>query len=429
MFLQSLSIKYRFSWGLALLFLLPVYGGLLVSKHPMVLVALESFLAPLSIWAYLSVDSKRGLFFGFWVGLGLFYWCALSFRFNEYTFFLPLIMLLVALCYGVLFYVLLYSPSFLYRVATLWISSYIHPFGFDWMVPDAFFAYSAFRVDRLSFFCLSGAVALLMQQKPEHFLFLKSSFSYSKFFAIGLILLCIDWKQTPSSLNPHVIKVVHTDTRQELKWRQDSLDATIAFNLYKIQEAIQEKKQVVVLPETAFPIALNKSTLIPTLLALSAHITIITGALYQEKNTIYNSTYVFDNKTYRYAHKVILAPFGETMPFPRVIANYLDRFFFGSEVFKLGSAHSFKNISTHALEFRPLVCYEGTSKRAYSNSSPVLVVMSNNAWFVPSIEPFLQRMLLKYYARRFHKSIIHSANKSPSYILTPTLLGDQIQNN
>ncbi|MDU9800000.1 apolipoprotein N-acyltransferase, partial [Helicobacter pylori] len=54
----------------------------------------------------------------------------------------------------------------------------------------------------------------------------------------------------------------------------------------------------------------------------------------------------------------------------------------------------------------------------------IFIVMSNNAWFSPSIEPTLQRTLLKYYARRYGKIILHSTNFSTSYILNPSLLGD-----
>ncbi|WP_233708223.1 apolipoprotein N-acyltransferase [Helicobacter bizzozeronii] len=423
--MRSLWKGYGFACVCVLLFLLPVYSGLLLAHHPMPLVIFGSFSAPLSVWAYLSVPAKKRFFFGFWVGLGLFYWCALSFRYNDNVFLLPLIMVLIALCYAVVFYGLLYFNSLLYRIATLWLSSYIHPFGFDWFVPDAFFAYSGFKVDRLSFLGVITAIALFMQ-RYKNFIFFKPLYAPSKILAVVLLVLCINWKQHASTLDPNALEVVQTNTNQKTKWQPKFLDATIAFNLTTIQQAIQEKKQVVILPETAFPIALNKSNLIPTLLSLSQQITIIAGALYEENDTIYNSTYVFDHGDYHYAHKVILAPFGERMPLPSFLADYLDRFFFGADVFKLGNAPHFSDMKTQHLDFRPLVCYEGTSRQAYENSPPNLVVISNNAWFVPSIEPFLQRMLLKYYARRFNKTIIHSANLSPSYILTPALLGDRL---
>ncbi|CRF51133.1 Apolipoprotein N-acyltransferase [Helicobacter heilmannii] len=409
-----LPLKTPILW--AVLFLSPLYIGVLLSNVPKTLALLESILAPLSLWACLRLNAKQRFLFGLFVGFGMFYWTALSFRYNAYPFFMPFIALLVACCYGGLFYLLLFKQSLLYRVPMLWLSSYIHPFGFDWFVPDAFFAYSLFRVDKLSFFVILCALALLVQKRLNPL--------YANIVA-GLLLVCT--LQMPKSAPPlKGVEPISTQINQENKWSSTDLKATMDANFTLINQAIAKHQKAVVLPETAFPIALNKSPLIPILAQLSQNTTIIAGALYEEGNTIYNSTYIFDKGKYHYAHKVILAPFGESMPLPDFIANALDRFFFGPEVFKLGHAKDFSDFHTSALHLRPLVCYEGTSAKAYINSPPYLVVISNNAWFVPSIEPFFQRMLLKYYARRFHKTIIHSTNKSPAYILSPTLFGDQV---
>ncbi|MFC3846942.1 apolipoprotein N-acyltransferase [Helicobacter baculiformis] len=414
-------------WGLALLFLAPVYVGSMLTKHPLILTGAQSLLAPLSIFACLQVEKQRSFSFGFLVGLGLFYWCALSFRYSDYAFLIPLMMILIALCYGGVFYLLCWRSSPIYRVLTLWLASYIHPFGFDWFVPESLFAYSVFKVDKLSFLCVLMAIALLKPHENERFLFLKTSTHlYPKLLACTLFALSLDWH---ASNVPHntfsQFKVATTHTAQDLKWQQQHLEEIVNHNLEMIRRAIAQQKQVVILPETAFPFVLNTSNLLPTLLELSAHITIITGALTQADHTLYNSTYVFANKSYQYAHKVILAPFGEKMPLPKFLADYLEKVFFGASSFSLGSGASFRDFDIQGFKFRPLVCYEGTSALAYPHSPDTFVVISNNAWFVPSIEPFLQRMLLKYYARRFHKTIIHSTNLSPSYILTPTLLGDQ----
>ncbi|BCD45509.1 apolipoprotein N-acyltransferase [Helicobacter suis] len=419
----SLNTKRYFSKELiqplvlALLFLSPPYLGCLIAPHLKILLGLETFLAPLSMLACLLVKAKQRVFFGFCVGLGLFYWCALSFRYNDYPFFMPLIIILVALCYAGVFYLVLYQQFLFYRVVTLWLTSYIHPFGFDWLVPDAFFAYSLFKVDKLHFLMILIALALYVYKNP-----LVKPF-YMKSLASLILLFCLEYPHTSAPLKG--IKPIRTHVNQENKWQHPIFENHIHYNLEQIQQAIKEHQKIVILPETAFSIALNQSNLLHTLIQLGQQITIITGALYKENHTIYNSTYIFHDNTYNYAHKVILAPFGETMPFPKFIADYLDRFFFGSEVFSLGSAPNFTDFNLNGFAFRPLVCYEGTSQRAYTNSPPHLIVVSNNAWFVPSIEPFLQRMLLKYYARRFSKTIIHSVNKSPAYILSPTLLGDQ----
>ena len=48
-----------------------------------------------------------------------------------------------------------------------------------------------------------------------------------------------------------------------------------------------------------------------------------------------------------------------------------------------------------------------------------MIAVTNNGWFVPSTEPNLQRILLRYYATKYGKAIYHSVNGSPSEIITP----------
>ena len=45
-----------------------------------------------------------------------------------------------------------------------------------------------------------------------------------------------------------------------------------------------------------------------------------------------------------------------------------------------------------------------------SDSLRIVIAMSNNAWFTPSIEPTLQKLLMRFYARKNGVTIYHSAN-------------------
>jgi len=39
-----------------------------------------------------------------------------------------------------------------------------------------------------------------------------------------------------------------------------------------------------------------------------------------------------------------------------------------------------------------------------------MIAISNNAWFAPSIEPTIQKLLMEYYARKYGVTIYHAAN-------------------
>ncbi len=139
---------------LACAFVSSVYANAVLDayavENPYISITLTSLLAPLSMLAFLKTPKNSTFALGFFVGALLFYWCALSFRYSDFTYLLPLIIVLIALVYGVLFYLLLYFENPYFRLLSFLGSSFIHPFGFDWLVPDSFFSYSVFRVDKLS---------------------------------------------------------------------------------------------------------------------------------------------------------------------------------------------------------------------------------------------------------------------------------------
>ncbi|MGL2510554.1 apolipoprotein N-acyltransferase [Helicobacter pylori] len=406
---------------LACMFVSSVYANAVLDayavENPYITIMLTSLLAPLSMLAFLKTPRNSAFALGFFVGALLFYWCALSFRYSDFTYLLPLIIVLVALVYGVLFYLLLYFENPYFRLLSFLGSSFIHPFGFDWLVPDSFFSYSVFRVDKLSLGLIFLACIFLSTQNLK------------KYRMIGVLLLlgALDFHFFKISDLKEVgnIELVSTRTPQDLKFDSNYLNNIENNILKEIKLAQSKQKTLIVFPETAYPIALENSPFKAQLEDLSDKIAILIGTLRTQSYNLYNSSFLFSKKSVQIADKVILAPFGETMPLPKFLQKPLEKLFFGESAYLYRNALHFSDFTLNDFTFRPLICYEGTSKPAYSNSpSKIFIVMSNNAWFSPSIEPTLQRTLLKYYARRYDKIILNSANFSTSYILSPSLLGD-----
>ena len=109
---------------------------------------LMTILALGSIVVFFLVPTSKKIWFGFFVGLLWCYWVGFSFRYFGAPLLIPVIAVVVACIYMLLFVVSLYSSSYLWRGFWLLILSYIHPFGFDWLVVDSFFAYSYFGVQK-----------------------------------------------------------------------------------------------------------------------------------------------------------------------------------------------------------------------------------------------------------------------------------------
>jgi apolipoprotein N-acyltransferase len=69
------------------------------------------------------------------------------------------------------------------------------------------------------------------------------------------------------------------------------------------------------------------------------------------------------------------------------------------------------------VKFRNAICYEATREELYTPDAKYLIAMSNNGWFKPSIEPTLQNLLIRFYARKNGSMVFHAANGGGSAVV------------
>ena len=280
----------------------------------------------------------------------------------------------------------------------------IHPFSFNWFIPQMILAQTPIFPDIYHYGLLLLATASLHLKGKMKLLALSS-----------LLLFYPTPVKNPQA--PLSIKLVTTHIPQDQKWLPQNQNKIIEQNFHSIRQAIDKGYDLVVLPESAFPLFLNqRGDLLAKLQNLSHKITIFTGALYQKKDKYYNSSYLFDKGRVQIFNKVILVPFGEEIPLPRPIARWINEHFFeGSSDFS--AAKKPYTFSIKGARFTNAICYEATHPIIYSTDTPYIIAISNNAWFLPSIEPTLQWMLLQYYATIFHKTIYHATNMAKTTII------------
>jgi len=201
------------------------------------------------------------------------------------------------------------------------------------------------------------------------------------------------------------------------KWNK-SLQAQHFASFYQaIDEAIESKKKLIVLPESVFPLFLNRE---PQILALlkekSKVISIVTGGLYWDGSTPHNSTYIFQNGKVSKANKVLLVPFGEANPLPDFLSEWVNKVFYDGAI-DYQASDKVSDYSIDGVLYRNAICFEATSEKLYEGNPQNMIVLSNNAWFVPSSEATLQKLLLKYYSRKYGTKIYHVINGMESYVL------------
>ncbi len=408
--------------ALALLASLFLYGAAWGLHLPL----LYTLTTPL--YYYLLLRSGRSVWFwtGFWTGLLWFWWIGLSFLHYKMAWMIPLVLLAIATVYGTLFYIVAavaeksasllahYLPSHLHTLLPLLLKgigllvmSYIHPFGFDWFKPELLMVESYFGIDKIRFALIIFTLVLTIYFKRPLILL--------------LLFAAIDTK-IPQTLPPEeaTMRLLETHIDVKSKWDESKQPAIIKSLLHEIDRAIVEGKRAIVLPESAFPVFINyDQTLFDALRKRAEKITIVTGGLYLDKARIpRNSTYIFTKGKITVANKVVLVPFGEANPLPDFLGKWINRFFYGDAT-DYRAAKTPADYTVEDKRFRNAICYEATSERLYDPPPKRMMVLSNNGWFVPSIEPTLQRLLLEYYSRKYGTIIYHSTNMSPAYIIVP----------
>jgi apolipoprotein N-acyltransferase len=236
-----------------------------------------------------------------------------------------------------------------------------------------------------------------------------------------LLLLILAYQPLPTLAknlpDANAVKLAGTSISIDQKWDPAMLSVQIDLLFQTIDQAIQEKKELIIFPESILPLFLNKEReLLEGLREKSKKISIVLGALHWDENIPRNSSYIFSGGKMQIADKVVLVPFGENNPLPDWLSHWVNKIFYDGAADYIASS----NVTDYTLNgktYRNAICYEACSEKLYVGKPQQMIVLSNNGWFIPSIEPTEQRLLLQYYSRKYGTTIYHSVNMSPSYII------------
>lgn len=370
---------------------------------------INTFFALSAFLLYYTLSKKELFLSGFFIGIAWFWWLSLSFIYYDLLYLIPFIIISIGLIYALFFYLAGFLINIYLRGLYLFTLSFIEPFGFNWFKPELLCINSFIGTSKIEFFILLLASAFFVQHYNE-----KRLVAISGYVITILSLLLFHTTFQAISIQKPTIKIKKYDTSipQEIKWERSYLSQIVENNFLAIQDAIDKKYDLIVLPETAFPVLLNQHpALMEKLKDYSKHIAILTGSLYKEKGNIYNSSYLFDQKEIKIAHKVVLVPFGEAVPFPEKIANWInDIFYNGAKDYVVASNPTTFEVKN--FKFRNAICYEATTDEIFQSlDTNFIIAISNNGWFIPSHQPTLQKLLMKYYEKKYRVKIISVTNQ------------------
>lgn len=371
---------------------------------------LNTILGILAIYALLVIPRTSLFLAGFLTANLWFYWMAISLQYYDLSYLAPVLLFAIGLGYGIIFTILGIFKSTFIRLLMIFGFTFVAPFGFNWMKFELLFIDSYFGVNKEDFALILVAVYMMIKLKRMKILsFLPLLVAYQS--ATGLYI------DDPKAS----MAIPQFNVSQDLKWKKKYKDTLIEKNLEEIDKAILDKKDLLILPETSLPIVLNRNELLlEHLTERSNKIDILVGSLYFENQRVYNATYHFSRGELNIAKKVVLVPFGEEIPLPKFFVDLINDTFYGGAQ-DYAKAQKPTDFIIKGQKFRNAICYEATTDKIFENLNGVkyMIATSNNAWFTPSIEPTLQKLLLKYYAKKYDVTIFHSINGSENYTIRP----------
>jgi apolipoprotein N-acyltransferase len=381
-------------------------------SHPL----LNTILGVTTLYLLLQEEKKVWFLSGAFIGFFWFWWIALSLQHYGMVWAVPIEIIIIMLTYGTLFWLIAWVsqkitsffptsntlPPLVLKALGLLLLSYIHPFSFDWLKPELMFVESYLGIEKWQFSIILGAIVLSIWKQ--------------QFIYLLLIVFAYQTNLPTPIKTEEKIALITTHTSVQDKWNE-TLHPKQFENVFKqIDQAIEDKKTLIILPESVFPIFLNRSKFLDKLQAKAKYISIVTGGLYWDGKTPRNSTYIFTDNKITVANKVILVPFGESNPLPDFLSNWVNKVFYDGAVDYVASP----NVVDYKIDgeiYRNAICFEATSERLYEGNPQNMIVLSNNGWFTPSIEPTLQKLLLQYYSKKYGTTIYHSVNMSESYVV------------
>jgi len=380
---------------------------------------INTILGLVGIYFLLTIPKKALFYAGLFIGLFWCYWMAISLQYYDLTYIAPFLLLLIGLFFGIIFFLFALIDNIIFRIFMTFAFLFFSPFGFNWLKLELIFVDSYILTTKLSFALVLLAIYCVIKLKK------------AKVLAIIPLLFTLNFENiNPKSINTtdktkglEKVKIFmpQMNIKQDLKWQKKNLENLINENFIKIYEAIDKKYDLVVLPETAFTLVLNRHPKIDNMLKkLSNDIDIITGALYVQDNKVFNASYHYSKEQVQIAKKVVLVPFGEQIPLPKFFVDLINDIFYNGAT-DYTPALNPTDFEIMGEKYRNAICYEGTTDKIFENlgDTKYMIMISNNAWFTPSIEPTLQHLLLKYYSKKYDVTIFHTANGSPNRVYKP----------
>ena len=223
------------------------------------------------------------------------------------------------------------------------------------------------------------------------------------------------------------VRIVQPNIEQSKKWNPEFAKLFLNKHIELSKNTVANSIDLIIWPETAVSYGIQNNKKIRDLISNDVGVPIILGArrFDSKQRRLYNTAFLLSEEgdVLDFYDKVKLVPFGEYIPFGKVLANF-SRFGIATDGlvgFSKGTSKNF--ISTKKFgSFLMLICYEaifpGSSDNP-ENRASWLIHITNDAWFGGLSGPHQHLTLARMRAIEQGLPMVRSANTGISAIIDP----------
>ena len=237
----------------------------------------------------------------------------------------------------------------------------------------------------------------------------------------GWLLQLVQWTK-PVVTKPITFSAIQGNIGQNLRWQPEQLRNII--QTYQYMSASEWGQDLIIWPENALPIVQNN---IPDLLkqldeqATKTNTTLILGMPWKKEQKYYNSVINLGASEHKVYYKQKLVPFGEYLPFEKLLRGMINFLNLPMSSFSAGSNQQSK-FNLHGINAAALICYEVVYPdfvAQEAKNSHVLITVSNDTWFGRSIGPFQHFQMARMRALETGRYLIRATNDGISALIAP----------
>jgi len=242
------------------------------------------------------------------------------------------------------------------------------------------------------------------------------------------------WRVAALAAEPVVgslrVGLAQGNVEQDRKWDPAFQDETLARYRDLTLAAVRDGAQLVVWPETAAPfffqepgarrdevLELARTTGVPLLIGAPAFRP-SSGRRLEQRNRAY--LVLPSGEATAYYDKMELVPFGEYVPFQRVLF-FVDKMV--TAVGTLGAGQETTVFQVPEARFGVLICYEGVfpalTRRFVDGGADFLVNITNDAWYGRTAAPYQHLVQASFRAIENRTPLVRAANTGISAVIDP----------